>query len=76
MRVIHCAFNSFGNVPRELRQKTKVLSQSLQKVERACYTLRVRGSEIPKHMLADVFTTVGSMPVDNFQTEELDEQFD
>lgn len=74
MRLINCAFNSFGNIPRELRQKARVLSQSLQKVERACYTLRVRGSEIPTHMLVDVFTS-GSMPADSY-TDELDEQFD
>ena len=33
-----------------------MLKSSLEKVERACYTLRVRGSEIPTHMLADVFS--------------------
>ena len=36
-------------------RKCNVLKSSLEKVERACYTLRVRGSEIPTHMLADVF---------------------
>ncbi|RUS89673.1 hypothetical protein EGW08_002594 [Elysia chlorotica] len=76
MRVINSAFTNFGNIPRELRQKTRVLTQSLQKVERACYTLRVRGSEIPTHMLADVFTTAGSMPSYNFNTEDMDENFD
>ncbi|KAK3738920.1 hypothetical protein RRG08_006487 [Elysia crispata] len=76
MRVINSAFNNFGNIPRELRQKTRVLSQSLQKVERACYTLRVRGSEIPTHMLVDVFTSAGSMSAYNFPAEEFDEHFD
>ena len=76
MRVINSAFNNFGNIPLELRQKTRVLSQSLQKVERACYTLRVRGSEIPTHMLVDVFTSAGSMSAYNFPAEEFDEHFD
>ena len=33
-----------------------MLRQSLQKVETACYTLQVRGSEIPKHMLAEALS--------------------
>ena len=56
MRVIHDAFVSFGNVDRELSRKLHVLRQSLQKVETACYTLQVRGSEIPKHMLAEALS--------------------
>ena len=56
MRVIYDAFISFGNVGREMNQKSRVLKQSLLKVENACYSLRVRGSEIPQHMLKDVFT--------------------
>lgn len=56
MRIIHDAFMSYGNTARELSKKMWTLQQSLQKVENACYTLRVRGSEIPKHMLADVFS--------------------
>ncbi|CAG5122466.1 unnamed protein product [Candidula unifasciata] len=60
MRTIHDAFASIGNIPRELRHKLRVLRQSLQKVETACYTMKVRGSEIPSHMLADVFSTAGT----------------
>ncbi|XP_013420190.1 translin-associated protein X isoform X2 [Lingula anatina] len=56
MRVIHDAFLSFGNVARELPRKLAVLKQSLQKVESACYTVQVRGSEIPQHMLVDVIS--------------------
>ena len=56
MRVIHDAFVSFGSVDRELSRKVHVLRQSLQKVETACYTLQVRGSEIPKHMLAEALS--------------------
>ena len=56
MRLIYDAFVSFGNVDRELTRKIQVLRQSLQKVETACYTLQVRGSEIPKHMLAEALS--------------------
>lgn len=40
----------------EVSKKLHTLKQSLAKVENACYALKVRGSEIPKHMLADVFS--------------------
>lgn len=56
MHLINTAFVSFGNVSWELNRKLTVLHQSLEKVENACCTLRVRGSEIPKHMLASVFS--------------------
>ena len=55
MRCIHDSFLSFGNSSREISQKARVLKQSLLKVENACYNLRVRGSEIPQHMLKNVF---------------------
>ena len=60
MRIIHDSFMSYGNTARELTRKMATLRQSLQKVENACYTLKVRGSEIPKHMLADIFTATSS----------------
>ncbi|XP_053535552.1 translin-associated protein X isoform X2 [Ictalurus punctatus] len=57
LRQIHDGFSYIGNVgPYEVSKKLHTLRQSLSKVEDACYTLRVRGSEIPKHMLADVFS--------------------
>ncbi len=56
IRVMHDAFVSFGNAHRELPRKLYTLKQSLRKVELACYALQVRGSEMPKHMLADVFS--------------------
>jgi hypothetical protein len=37
---------------RELKRKLQVSRQSLQKVEIACYNVQVRGSEIPKELLA------------------------
>lgn len=39
---------------KEVNKKLYTLKQSLAKMENVCYTIRVRGSEIPKHMLANV----------------------
>lgn len=56
LREIFDGFLMVGNTAsREVTRKMYTLKQSLHKVETACYTLKVRGSEIPKHMLADVF---------------------
>ncbi|XP_042302432.1 translin-associated protein X [Sceloporus undulatus] len=58
LRHIYDGFSYIGNTgPYEVSKKLYTLKQSLAKVENACYTLKVRGSEIPKHMLADVFST-------------------
>ncbi|XP_018595577.1 translin-associated protein X isoform X2 [Scleropages formosus] len=64
LQQIHDGFSYIGNTgPYEVSKKLHTLRQSLAKVEDACYTLRVRGSEIPKHMLADVFAG-RAMPMD------------
>merc|ERR1711934_733306 len=42
--------------PRDLGGKVRVLKQSMRKVEQACYSIQVRGSEIPKNHLVDIFT--------------------
>ncbi|CAG9863188.1 unnamed protein product [Phyllotreta striolata] len=39
---------------KELSRKAYVLRQSLTKMELVCYNIRIRGSEIPKHMLLSV----------------------
>ncbi|XP_036402960.1 translin-associated protein X [Megalops cyprinoides] len=58
LRQIYDGFSYIGNTgPYEVSKKLHTLKQSLGKVEDACYTLRVRGSEIPRHMLADVFSS-------------------
>ncbi|XP_006006876.1 translin-associated protein X isoform X3 [Latimeria chalumnae] len=58
LRQIYDGFSYIGNTgPYEVSKKLYTLKQSLGKVENACYTLKVRGSEIPKHMLADVFAS-------------------
>ncbi|XP_075780851.1 translin-associated protein X isoform X1 [Pelodiscus sinensis] len=62
LRQIYDGFSYIGNTgPYEVSKKLYTLKQSLAKVENACYTLKVRGSEIPKHMLADVFSTKSEM---------------
>ncbi|XP_011496550.1 PREDICTED: translin-associated protein X [Ceratosolen solmsi marchali] len=43
-----------GITTAEVNKKMYVLKQNLLKMENVCYTIKVRGSEIPKHMLADV----------------------
>jgi len=45
---------SVGMSGREVGRKLYTLKQSLLKMENVCYMVKVRGSEIPKHMLADV----------------------
>ncbi|KAF8788911.1 translin-associated protein X-like [Argiope bruennichi] len=52
---IYEALGSF-NYNRELKRKLMVLKNSMQKVENACYAIKIRGSEIPKHMLTDFFS--------------------
>lgn len=53
-------YSGFLNVScmgfKDISRKLVTLRQSLSKMENACYTIHVRGSEIPKHMLADVFS--------------------
>merc|ERR1712096_339268 len=51
----------FSRIPRheaskDIGQKVYTLKQSCKKVENACYAISVRGSEIPKNHLADIFT--------------------
>lgn len=56
VRKIYVAFLGYTSVAfsNEMNKKIITLKQSLTKMENACYTIKVRGSEIPKHMLADV----------------------
>lgn len=57
VRDIHIGCMGVGHTGnREFQRKLSVLRQSLNKMEMACYTLAVRGNEMPKHMLADVFS--------------------
>lgn len=56
---VYSGFVSIGNIQscREFGKKVYVLKQSLFKMEHVCYNIIVRGSEIPKHMLANVIPT-------------------
>ena len=59
MREIYDGFQLLGNTPtREVVRKLYTMRQSLKKVENTCYTLHVRGSEIPEHMLLDAIASV------------------
>lgn len=60
LQEIESAYSGLNNCNREVNRKLTVLRQSLRKVEAACYTLKVRGSEIPKHMLVDVISKSSS----------------
>lgn len=55
VRHMYVAFLGYTNAcSNEVNKKIFTLKQSLAKMEKTCYTIKVRGSEIPKHMLADV----------------------
>ncbi|CAG2235366.1 translin-associated protein X-like [Mytilus edulis] len=69
LQLMQSGFVSFGNCGREIGRKLSTLRQSLQKVETACYTLQVRGSEIPKHMLVDVLSSGPSDYGSNFDND-------
>ena len=55
IRALYCGFHSLVPVSGEVLHKLKTLRSSLAKIEMACYQLRIRGSEIPRHMLGEVF---------------------
>lgn len=63
LRELELGFTSLGNTNREISRKIRTLRQSLRKVETACYTLQMRGSEIPKHMLADMLAKDNNAPI-------------
>lgn len=57
VRHMYIAFLGYtGAYNNEMNRKTSTLKQSLTKMEKTCYMIKVRGSEIPKHILADVAT--------------------
>jgi len=61
------SINSAGY--KELGRKIYVLKQSLMKMEYVCYTIQVRGSEIPRHMLATVINNTTNPEVSNEDDE-------
>ncbi|XP_062617559.1 translin-associated protein X-like [Saccostrea cucullata] len=66
-------FESVGQVSREMNRKVSTLRQSLRKVEAACYTLQIRGSEIPKEMLKDVFRSARVGEISYLDEQDIDD---
>ena len=64
LRKIHDEFITFGNRQRGLPKKLEVLKNSLKKVENTCYTIHIRGSEVPKNMLATLIASNTDPTVD------------
>ena len=54
VRAVHRGFHSLHPF-KELSKKMTTLRASLGKIENVCYTITIRGSEVPKHMLAESF---------------------
>jgi len=54
LRLIHQEFSVFRCEHREMNKKVSVMKTSLKKVETACYNVKVRGSEVPDNLLADM----------------------
>lgn len=55
VRYMYVAFLGCTNAcSNEMDKKVFTLKQSLAKMEKTCYTIKVRGSEVPEHMIADV----------------------
>lgn len=53
LQSVHAHFEAVSlRVGRDSMRKLEVMRASLVKVERACYTMRVRGAEFPEHVLA------------------------
>lgn len=59
-RAISCGFHGVRPGVKFLGQKMTVLRTSLRKVENVCYTLKIRGSEMPEHALMNVLTTASN----------------
>lgn len=58
VKLLYTGFIGINNIGyKEINRKLYVLRQSLLKMEFVCYNIHVRGSEIPKHMLASVIST-------------------
>ncbi|XP_064403577.1 translin-associated protein X-like [Halichondria panicea] len=66
MRATYSGFLSLRSIGKEMGRKTSVLKSSLMKVERVCYTLKIRGSEIPEHLLVRAIATDTDNNVDDY----------
>ena len=54
LRSIYREFSMFAYDHREMSKKINVMKASLNKVENACYNVKVRGSEVPDNMLSEI----------------------
>jgi len=54
LRIVHNEFSKSIGCHREMSKKASVMKSSVEKVENACYMLKVRGSEVPTHMIQDL----------------------
>lgn len=55
--------NSVSSSYRDWSTKMRTFRQSLSKVENVCYTLKLRGTEVPDYMLAEAVMAEGAYPV-------------
>lgn len=70
MRALYCGFHSVGSQSKNMSKKMGILRASLAKVENVCYTLKIRGSEVPKQMLADMFNTANQRQLQQDFTDD------
>ena len=70
MRALYCGFHSIGSRSKNMSKKMAVLRASLAKVENVCYTLKIRGSEVPKQMLADMFSSTSNQRQQDFTDDD------
>lgn len=55
VRNLYCGFNSAGLYRiKNMSQKASTLMQNLLKMEKICYNIQVRGSELPQHSLSNI----------------------
>lgn len=63
---LHTGFNLLENCMyalrlRDLPQKLRVMRQSLQKIEKTCYTIQLRSTEVPREMLGPAIAKAMAM---------------
>ncbi|CAD5123247.1 DgyrCDS11603 [Dimorphilus gyrociliatus] len=60
LRAFYDGLMNFRATNWQMNKKLQVLRNSLSKVENACYTLKIRGSEAPKELLRDLVSSVST----------------
>jgi len=73
LRELCTAMSTLYGIARDLPQKLSSLRQSVAKVEAACYAIRVRGSELPDHLLTSKLSFKPAIPTtDDMESVDLD----